>query len=788
MKEQANVILNYYNEFNFFQFNKIVNYNHEMLDLVFTTLRHLIVNQSTEPLLECDPYHPALILNFSLCMRTAPVRVAEWRRDFYRANYEAINNYLGSILWDKTLLDLEVNEAVELIYYHLNFAVSNYVPINKLRALTYPKWFSKELISLTKGKKAAHRKYKTTNLYSDYLSFMRFRSRCKSLSEKCWRDYACNSEININNNANNFWQFVKSLKSSKCPPTQIQQTVEGSISYIEDENAIANCFADYFETTYSNDSIQMKNLNYSHVLDISSLEITIDEVFNCLNSLRKSSAPGIDGFPTIFYHSCNYIMTRVLWLIYNKSLSCGVFPSAWRALLVTPIFKGGDRMLTSNYRPICKQNVMAKIFESIIASKLTILSKNVIIKEQHGFATGRSTTTNLLVYHDFINTSIESGSPVDTIYTDFRKAFDSVSHSLLIDKLQILGISGTFLKWLGDFVMHRSQVVKFKNGFSRVINVTSGVPQGSHLGPLLFNLFINDIGRVFENSSFLLYADDLKIYKRVNNSVDAMLLQQDLNKLFSWCKSNGMQFNLSKCHVMHFTRRRDRPVYNYSIGGERLSEVDSFRDLGVIFSSNLTFDTHIRSASARASRQLGFVLRSSKHFKSVQTLKILYCALVRPLLEYCSPLWAPYQRNQCSMLERIQHHFLRRASAHMNKPMKIQDHCYTSILQELNLVSLENRRAFIDMLLLFRIVNGLVDCSDLLSCIKFHIPMRSLRGNAFFHEETHRTSYGKFKPLNRMCSMANTLPDKIDFFNMSSMQFKKALHYCLNGVTITLMA
>lgn len=139
----------------------------------------------------------------------------------------------------------------------------------------------------------------------------------------------------------------------------------------------------------------------------------------------------------------------------------------WKLSIVTPIFKGGDRSLVANYRPISKQSLLPKLFETVVTNKLALLFKNVIINEQHGFVTGRSTSTNLLISHDFIASALEDGSQIDAVYTDFKKAFDTVDHTILMAKLHRLGIHGSLLKWLSSFITGRSQTVKYGDCYSK---------------------------------------------------------------------------------------------------------------------------------------------------------------------------------------------------------------------------------------------------------------------------------------------------------------------------------
>ena len=227
---------------------------------------------------------------------------------------------------------------------------------------------------------------------------------------------------------------------------------------------------------------------------------------------------------------------------------------------------------------------------------------------------------------------------------------------------------------------------------------------------------------------------------------------------------------------MHFSRKRSSYFHNYVLQNTPLSKAESVRDLGVNFCPDLSFDKHILTITSNAFKKLGFIMRSFKYFNNTATLKFLFSSLVRPQLEYASIVWAPHSLKNSILIERIQHRFLRRLSYFTTNPMSFNDHSYTWIMQEFKILTLSDRRVLLDMVLLYKLINGYIDCPELLSLIRLHVPARSLRHNMLFHEEIHRTSYGRSKPLNRLCIEANDLSHHVDFFSLGLPAFKKRLH------------
>ena len=453
-------------------------------------------------------------------------------------------------------------------------------------------------------------------------------------------------------------------------------------------------------------------------------------------------------------------------MIFAQSLGTGVFPELWKSSRITPIFKANDKFNVINYRPILILNSMAKLFESFVTSYLSNSFSSVISDYPHGFVQNKSTVTNLAILSHYINRALEHKHIVDVIYMDFAKAFDKVPHLLLIRKLKAYGVHGPILNWLSSYLHRRTQYVDLFGHGSSEFEISSGVPQGFHLGPLLFLIFINDLPNFIKFCKLLLFADDTKIFLEISTSDDLTLLQDDLNSFSNWCEANYMSLNISKCKVVRYSNRRNVINAVYSLQGIQLETSSEIRDLGVVFQSNCKFTTHIRNIGKKALRTLGFINRSLR-FIQPSTFKTLYDSLVRSILKYASPIWCPYTKSDIRYLEKIQHRFLRQLAFLNGEPLSRTDHDYSHIQNRFHVQSLERRRSSSDVILLFKILHGEIVCPELLQCINFSIPARNTRYHYLFDTYFYRTLLHDNEVINRICKQGNHVSAHVDFFNMS---------------------
>ena len=293
-----------------------------------------------------------------------------------------------------------------------------------------------------------------------------------------------------------------------------------------------------------------------------------------------------------------------------------------------PLVKKPAVIDIENFRPINITSSICRVLERIIRNKIYrhLIDNNLINSTQQGFLKGRSTTTALLTYTNDIVKSLDKNMCIDSAYFDFSKAFDSVRHDFLIQKLIKIGINSSLLNWIIDYFSNRIQAVNVHGCLSSDKQVSSGVIQGSVLGPIFFTIYVNDIDHVIKSSTILKYADDVRIYRSFNSDISSqsqneILFQNDINAFSAWSLKWGLNFNLSTCCILHFGRSYKKSDYKVFLSN--MTEKILEKDLGVLFSVKLKFEKHIDAIVRKANRQLGIIVRVFKDIK-LNTILSLY--------------------------------------------------------------------------------------------------------------------------------------------------------------------
>ena len=380
-------------------------------------------------------------------------------------------------------------------------------------------------------------------------------------------------------------------------------------------------------------------------------------------------------------------------IIQSPTISSSYISSSLAAVYRTQphrSYKKGRKADPNNYRPVSLTSAVCKMMERLVRDELEnhLEKQGLLSPSQHGFRKGRSCCTQLLeVIHDWADI-LEESKPIDVIYLDYRKAFDSVPYERLLVKLHAHGIRG----------------------------------KGSVLGPILFLIYVNDLPEIV-TSTVKLFADDTKIYRKIQNTHDSEELQRDLDKLMNWSQRWQLPFNMGKCSILHLGKNNPNHKYKLTSEGDivELVEIEEEKDLGIKFDSLLSFKQHTSECVSKANQRIGLIRRNFQQLDNYMFL-LLYKSLIRPLLEYGNTVWYPCYKQDSQELEKVQ----RRATKLVKN---LRDMAYPARLRALDLPTLVYRRKRADMLQMYRIITG-VDNLDSNNFVKMDPGVRT-RGHRF---------------------------------------------------------
>lgn len=544
-----------------------------------------------------------------------------------------------------------------------------------------------------------------------------------------------------------FWRFlnVKKNNQNKLSPKEALDK--------------ANMFNKFFQSVFTMDDGNQPEIMQplpDTSLQIAEITVTESGILSLLLNLNPKKACGPDNIPNAFLLRYAEWVAKYLLLIYKRSLDLGVVPIDWKLAKVTPVPKSGNMSDPSNYRPISLTCTAGKILEHIILRHIIAYTEEhgLINPNQHGFRRGLSTVTQLTeTLHDLALT-LDNRGQTDIIFLDLSKAFDRVSHPKLLYKLQVLLGKGMLLKWLASYLSGRHQFVHCGNQSSDILEVTSGVPQGTVLAPILFLLYIDDIAYNI-NATVRMFADDCIIYKVIKNKNDQIALNQALSKITCWCQEWQMSFNAKKTVAMTVSRKKEPLIFPYEIQQTQLEMVQEYKYLGIIISHDLKWDKQVAFVTNKALASL-YSLKRSICMASPDTKLLAFKSLVRPILEYGIICWFPHTKHLIAKLENVQ----RRAIRFIFNKYKRHD-SPTELLRRAELPTLSERAKLLRLKFLFQLIHGRLK----IPCQKFITPSatRSTRTKHDKHLIEYRFHNDSFKYSYFPCVIRewNCLPNDI---------------------------
>ena len=592
-------------------------------------------------------------------------------RNFSHKNRVNFSNMLQSFDWHQVLNSTSCQEAFSIFHKNFKHMFDKCFPFRVVRSKYYSRkpWLTTGMKNSVKFKNKLFIKYKRHPTAENHNTYKMFRNKLTSLmrnSEKCYFEEQFNKN---KSNLKKSWTLIKKIiNKQKC--CQNHEFLIDNIT-ISDKREIANRFNDYFTNigptlsrnipSNSADPMQyLENLNSRNSLYLQSA--TPEEITRIIKNLKDSSSGYDDITATIIKNTCQFYLRPLVHII-NLSLLQGVFPNELKIARVVPLYKSGDSRLISNYRPVSILTNFSKLFEKVMYSRLLdFLNKyNILHDSQFGFRKNHNTISAIIVLIEKILNGFNNNDCTLGIFIDYKKAFDTINHQILLNKLNRYGIRGIAQKWIASYLHERQQYVCFNNYNSEFQFVTCGVPQGSILGPLLFILYLNDMTSVSNVLIPIIYADDSNLFlqgKDLSSMID--LMNCEMEKITDWVSANKLSVNLDKTYYMIFKTRGKKIQSSKEIMmlNHKILKVDEIKFLGVILDSHLTWDKHIFNIRNKISKSIG-IINKTKRIVSQKTMLALYYSFVYPYLVYAIELWGSSSSQNLNILYKLQKKILR---------------------------------------------------------------------------------------------------------------------------------
>ena len=651
-----------------------------LIDNIFSNSL-LETNQILTGILYSDitDHFPVFHIDYSVSIQKEAMIIK--KRIYSEANIANFTTALNNHDWSHVLNDGDAQSSYSrfitdyISIYNSSFPLKAFKEGYKNRK----PWLSDGIKKQIKIKNSLYRRYiksKDPDLWSIYT---RFRNKINGLLVKAEKEHYSFLMEKHKNNLKKSWNIIKEVINKNKSNTKFSRfLIDGQVT--TDKNSISNGFNSFFTNVgpslankIPSDSRSPSAFLKNPVSNCMYMDNVLEEeVANVIKNLKEGSC-GWDDISASVVKTTYRSFLEPLTHILNISITKGVFPNELKIAKVIPLFKSGDSMMFSNYRPVSVLPVFSKILERLIYTRLLSFIKehHILYIYQFGFRSAHSPELALLFLVDKLSDALEKGDYVLGLFLDFSKAFDTVNHNILFQKLEHYGIRGVALDMFKNYLSNRYQYVVYDNTKSNNMNITCGVPQGSILGPLLFLIYINDLAQVSTILFALLFADDSNIFitgKDPNDLIRSM--NSEIVKVVDWLRVNKLSLNLKKTHFILFRKQRAKVnIYEeLLVDNVKIEMKDSTKFLGVMIDKFLDFNYHIQYIKGKISRGLGIIFKCRRLFNK-KTLLTLYNSFMYPYMNYCVSVWGNTYDSYLDPLAKLQKRAVRIVSgAHRNSP------------------------------------------------------------------------------------------------------------------------
>lgn len=599
-----------------------------------------------------------------------------------RIDLEAIKTSLDSTDFSSVMSLQDANKATDQLISIIKDVIKTHtkvVVIPKKKNILKP-WITPGLLRCMRNRDKMHKKLrKSPNNLILKITYKRYRNFLNNLLRKIKRDFYKNEFKKASNNPKAMWNVVKTVTNSTKQKDSPRALLETKL----DPHVAVNSINEYFASVAQNLAAQItpptlhnKTTTTAQKNSVFLLEVDFNDVERIIRGLRDNCAPGWDGITPHILKASKIALIPPVAHICNLSIRTGVFPNAMKIGMISPIYKQGDKGDPANYRPISVLPILSKVLERILNNCLVkfLVKYNIIAKNQFGFKPGVSTEDAIESFTSAAVDKLDRKKKCFGIFLDLSKAFDTVSIDILLTKLELNGIRGPVFNIFKSYLSDRKQCVRVESHTSDLLSTNYGVPQGSILGPTLFQLYVNDLCKLdIPNCSIYVYADDTALLVSGNDWQSAnRYAQVALGTVTNWLSSNLLTLNIGKTQVLplSITCATSAPLKDSVLTAHRctipspscdcppLNVVKNVKYLGVTIDSNLKWHSQIEILKART-RKLIYIFKIIRHLAEPETVMTVYLALCQSILSYCIPIWGGAGSAVMLNLERAQRAILK---------------------------------------------------------------------------------------------------------------------------------
>jgi len=699
-----------------------------------------------------------------------PVRQAD-KISYRQGNTTNIRKFtqsLSEIVWSDVLNETDTEKAYNQFLETYGSLYEKCFPKKTTKISQHSRkkpWLSSGLLKSIRRKNKLYTKYVKNPTPLNHSIYKKYRNKLNHLLKTTKKDYYHKKFNEATSNIKQTWSLINEVinrnKSNSAGPNKIQIGTKTT----ENKDEICNEFNDFFinigptleskipkgtQDPLSYITLQV-NSNLSTFVPPTDAEIT-----DIVKNLKDSAAGHDEISPKVLKLSLPYVIAPLTHIL-SLSLQNGIVPHPLKVAKVTPIFKSSDPLNVNNYRPISVLPCISKVLEKLVYSRLLkhLNQNNILYKHQYGFRKGYSTSLALIHLMEKISTAIDNSEYTIGIFLDLSKAFDTVNHSILLNKLKRYGICDSAIKWFSSYLSNRQQYVALNDNKSQPKIIECGVPQGSILGPLLFLIYINDLEKASSIIFFILFADDSNLFLS-NSNFDTLvkLANEEMKKVMSWFEANKLSVNVKKTYYLIFCNRNK--TYNKSakifLKSVPLSQESQAKFLGIIIDDRLTWKSHITMLGKKISKTIG-IIGKLKHILTQKNIITIYNSLIYPYLTYGNIVWGCAYKTTLQPLILLQKRFVRSATG-------ASFHAHSApLFTKLKILNIFDINRLHLMLFTFKFLNcSLPETFNGLLNLNSHFHNYQTRQSAHFHIPLVRTSVAQMSVKYKCIINWNNLP------------------------------